>query len=74
MFRGRYVDVSSGPGRLMGVGNGDSRSPEVQTGPEFAFFNGRAQAIVRSEDQPGTIGITVESDGLEFGRASVQSC
>ncbi|MGH1560878.1 hypothetical protein ACRAWD_30655 [Caulobacter segnis] len=54
----------SGPGRLIGVGNGDPNSLESDKASQRRLFNGLAQAIVQSTGQPGRI-IVEAVDGLD---------
>lgn len=54
----------SGPGRLIGVGNGDPRSQEVETLPTRSAFNGLCAAIVQAGRTPGQIALTATSPGL----------
>ena len=58
----------AGPGRIIGVGNGDPSSHEpdqyVAGGWKRSLFNGLAQVIVRSAGQPGEITLTAASKDL----------
>ena len=63
----------SGPGRIIGVGNGDPSSHEPdtfaqRTGADAAWhrklFNGLAQVIVQSSGPPGAIALRASSKGL----------
>jgi beta-galactosidase len=47
----------SGPGGLLGVGNGDPNSQESDKEPRRSLFNGLAQLIVRGTQAPGAIQI-----------------
>ena len=38
-----------GPGKLLGLGNGDPNCHEPETGPDHSLFHGLGQAIVRSD-------------------------
>jgi beta-galactosidase len=74
--QGRPVPVASneidfdiaGPGRIIGVGNGDPSCQEpdqyLNGGWKRSLFNGLAQIIVRSTGQPGEITLTATSTGL----------
>jgi len=66
----------SGPGAILGVGNGDpvSHEPDVflpaagqpsSAGWQRHLFNGLAQVIVQSAKIPGQIQLAARSDGLE---------
>ncbi len=58
----------AGPGRIIGVGNGDPSSHEPDQyaagGWKRSLFNGLAQVIVRSAGQPGEIILTASSKDL----------
>ncbi len=63
----------TGPGKILGVGNGDpsSHEPDVylpaeNRAPEWqrSLFNGLAQIIVQATKEPGEIKLTARADGL----------
>ncbi len=59
----------TGPGRLIGVGNGDPScherdKPEALTGGTRSAFNGLCMALVQSFPTPGTIYVAASSNGL----------
>jgi beta-galactosidase len=60
----------SGPGKIIGVGNGDPASHEPEQFLETdatwrrSLFNGLAQVIVQSTGQPGEITLTAQASGL----------
>lgn len=54
----------TGPAKLIGVGNGDPSSHEPDKADNRSAFNGLAQAIVQTTDEPGTITLTARADGL----------
>jgi beta-galactosidase len=63
----------AGPGKILGVGNGDpsSHEPDVflptgNSAPDWqrSLFSGLAQIIVQSTKEPGEIKLTAHSDGL----------
>jgi len=62
-----------GPGRLIGVGNGDPTCQESDKGSSRKAFSGRCMAIVQSTQSPGEIAIEATSPGLAPARASVTS-
>ncbi len=75
--QGRVVPVAgnhihfeiSGPGAIVGVGNGDPscHEPDVCLAPapwERSVFNGLAQVIVQAAREPGTIKLNADSPGL----------
>lgn len=56
----------SGPGQIIGLGNGDPNSHEAEKGNKRALFNGLAQVILQSEaDKSGVITLTAKSEGLK---------
>lgn len=70
--QGRYMPTASneiafqisGPGWLIGVGNGNPSSHESDKADHRKVFNGWAQAIVKSLKEPGTITVQATSPGL----------
>jgi len=55
----------SGPGELVGVGNGDATNHESFQGNQHSAFNGLCLAIIRSVDgQPGEITLKASAEGL----------
>ena len=55
-----------GPGEIVATDNGDATSFESFQAPEHDAFNGLALVIVRGmPDQPGTLKLTAEADGLQ---------
>ncbi len=69
--RGRPVPIAmdklaftiSGPGAIIGVGNGDPNCLESDKEPRRSLFNGLAQVIVQSTGRPGTITVAAVADG-----------
>jgi beta-galactosidase len=55
----------SGPGRLIGVGNGDPNCQESDKAPKRSLFNGLAQVIIQSLKRPGEIRIEAQKDGWD---------
>jgi len=51
----------SGPGRIIGVGNGDPNSHENDKAPGRSLYNGLAQAIVQSTQTAGEIHVTASA-------------
>jgi beta-galactosidase len=74
--QGRFVPTAAneiafevaGPGRIIGVGNGDPSSHEpdqfMAGGWKRSLFSGLAQVIVRSTGQPGEIILTATSPNI----------
>ena len=53
----------SGPGNLIGVGNGDPNCQESDKLPSRSLFNGLAQAIIQAGTVPGSIVIEARVEG-----------
>jgi beta-galactosidase len=60
----------SGPGKLVGVDNGDPLDLTAYSSPTRKTFNGKALAIVQSTGSPGQITVTATSSGLTAGSVS----
>jgi beta-galactosidase len=79
--QGRVVPVADnkitftvkGPGKLIGVGNGDPSSHEQDKANSRSAFNGLAQALVQTTSQGGTIELFAESLGLKAVRITLES-
>lgn len=63
----------SGPGKIIGVGNGNPASHEPDKASRRKVFNGLAQVIVQSEMQAGAIELTACSQGLASAAITLQS-
>jgi beta-galactosidase len=64
----------TGPGVVIGVGNGDPTSHEPDVASRRKAFNGLAQAIVRTRRGPGgELRITASAPGLKSATVSVQA-
>ncbi len=64
----------NGPGKVIGVGNGDASCHESDKGSERSAFNGLCMAIVQSQrGQAGSIAVSVTSPGLESANVAVTS-
>ncbi len=57
----------SGPGKLIGVDNGDPTSHESYKGNTRALFHGMALAVVQSTKQGGEIRVSARAGGLSSG-------
>jgi beta-galactosidase len=55
----------SGPGRIIGVGNGDPRCLQPDKASQRSAFNGLCAAIVQASRNPGTITLRATSTGLD---------
>jgi beta-galactosidase len=60
-----------GPGRVIGVGNGNPTSLEPDQAAQRRAFNGLCQAIVQSSGASGAIRITASAQGLRGDAATV---
>jgi len=60
----------SGPGKLLGVDNGDAIDTTSYTSPTRKAFNGKALAIVQSTGESGQIVVSANSSGLTVGSTS----
>ncbi|HXF09950.1 MAG TPA: DUF4982 domain-containing protein, partial [Desulfuromonadaceae bacterium] len=61
----------SGPGKIIGVGNGNPTSHEADKANERKVFNGYAQVIVQSGSRSGKIQLTATSSGLEAAGCNI---
>ena len=62
-----------GPGRILGIGNGDPLNSEGYQGQSIKSFNGLCLAIIGSTDEPGDIVLAVKSEGLASGTVTLRS-
>lgn len=61
-----YVRVDlSGPGRLLGMDNGDSTDSDEYKTNVRKLFSGRLLAVIGSTGEPGEIRVTVTGEGLQ---------
>jgi beta-galactosidase len=67
----RLVFVVSGPGKLIGVDNGDLRSQESYQANSRTTYQGKALAVIQSTGEPGLITFTALADGLPAGTTGV---
>lgn len=63
----------SGPGRIIGVGNGDPSSHEPDHASKRSAFNGLCMAIVQSTKEAGAIRIDASSSGLTNAMLTIPS-
>ncbi|MDE3053953.1 MAG: hypothetical protein KGJ70_08715, partial [Gemmatimonadota bacterium] len=63
--------VISGPGRLIGVGNGDPSSHEPDKGSARSAFNGRCVAIVQGLKTAGDVRVDATAPGLTSATATI---
>ena len=58
----------TGPGAIIGLGNGDPLCHEPEKGNQRSLFNGVAQVILQSTGGPGEIVLTAKAKGLVAAR------
>jgi beta-galactosidase len=63
----------AGPGKLIGVGNGDPSCQEPDKASSRSAFNGLAQAIVQTTHQDGEIRFSAESPGLQSASVALRA-
>jgi beta-galactosidase len=62
----------TGPGRILGVGNGDPSSHEPDKANKRRAFNGLCLLLVQSTGKRGTVQVTAESAGLQPTTVKIQ--
>jgi len=67
-----HFDIS-GPGHIIGVGNGDPSSHEPDKADQRQAFCGYAEVIVQTKRDSGTIRLTATADGLKKATAKISS-
>lgn len=68
------VKVSvTGPGKLVGMDNGDSPDHESYQAKDRKAFSGELIAIVQSTSQPGTIHVNASAEGLQSAQVNLTS-
>lgn len=60
-----------GPGRLLGLANGDPACHDSDIGTFRRVYRGLCQAIVQSLDRPGTITLRASAEGLDPGMTKI---
>jgi beta-galactosidase len=63
----------TGPGKIIGVGNGDPSCHEPDKGTERAAFNGLCMVLVQTTGTPGAITLQATSPNLKSAEAQLQS-
>jgi beta-galactosidase len=63
----------SGPGRILGVGNGNPSSHEPDAAPRRRLFHGLAQVIVQKSARPGRLTLRATAPGLTSATVRVPS-
>ena len=62
----------SGPGNIIGIGNGDANNHESEKGNKYSLYNGLAQVIVQSKAAGvGQIVLTVKSGSLKGASVTI---
>ena len=77
--KGRFVPTAGneikfaikGPGKILGVGNGDPSSHQSDIEPHRRLFNGLAMVIIQTTGKAGTIELTASGDGLKPATLSI---
>ena len=55
----------SGPAKIIGLGNGDPNSHELEKGNKRSLFNGLAQVIIQTTEEAGEVVLTATSIGMK---------
>jgi beta-galactosidase len=63
----------SGPGKIIGVGNGDPSCHEPDKATKRSAFNGLCMAFVQATKQAGEIRVVASASGLESATAVIQA-
>lgn len=63
----------SGPGKIIGVGNGDPSSHEADRASKRSAFNGLCMALVQATKDAGEIRVAATAAGLSSGSALITS-
>ena len=58
-------------GTILGVGNGDPVSHEADQSDKRSVFHGLAQIILQTKNQPGTIRLSAEAEGLHSASIAI---
>ena len=79
--QGRLVQVAdnevsfsvSGPGKILGVGNGDPSSHEPDKASKRKAFNGLCMVLVQTAKAAGPIALTAEAAGLKKANVTIEA-
>lgn len=63
----------TGPGKLIGLGNGNPSDHEDDKGNVRRVFGGRVRAVVQAGKTPGAVTVTATSPGVAAGSVSFQT-
>jgi beta-galactosidase len=62
-----------GPGKVIGVGNGDPSCHEPDKAMQRSAFMGLAAALVQAGREAGAVRVRVTATGLEAGEVTLES-
>lgn len=62
----------TGPGAVIGVGNGDPNSHEADKASQRSAFNGLCSATIQTAKTTGAITVTASADGLASGKVTLK--
>jgi beta-galactosidase len=54
-----------GPGKILGIGNGNISDTASNAGPQYKAYQGRGLVIVQAGTTPGPVTLKVTGEGLE---------
>ena len=63
---------TTGPGAIIGVGNGDPNCHESEKAPQRSLFNGLAQVILQSAPTAGDLSLVASADGLKSAECQIR--
>ena len=69
----RVIFTLTGPGRILGLDNGQSESHESYQGDRRNAFAGRALALVQSTGRPGELQLTASAPGLTGASVTISA-
>jgi beta-galactosidase len=67
------VFALSGPGRILGLDNGDPESHESYQGDRRTAYIGRVLALVQSDGRPGTMRLSASSSSLKGAEVEISA-
>lgn len=63
----------NGPGRLVGLDNGDSTDYDAWKGTSRRLFSGKLLAMIASTEETGKVTVTVESEGMPTEKLQLEA-
>ena len=63
----------TGPGKILGIENGDLNSTESYQSLVHSAYNGRGLAILQSIRKEGSIEVTASADGLQQAKIRIEA-